>query len=268
MAAAKFEDLRPIAGAFKGALLAMAVISGTVNVLALTGSLYMMQVYDRVLASRSVSTLVALSVLAIGLYIFQGLLEIMRAQSLVRIASRIDRDYLAAAHRTTLRLALQGRRAGDAGQPVRDVDTIRSFLSGQGPVALLDLPWMPLFVAFIFILHPLLGWITLIGAGILIVMTVLTERRTGEPARALVEASAKRASMLDAHTRNAEVLKAMGFAGRALDRFMRLNADLNQGQRRLGDVTSGFAAASRAIRLMLQSLLLGVGAYLVIGGEM
>ncbi len=262
------KTLAPIAGAFKGAIVAMAVISGTVNLLALTGSLYMMQVYDRVLSSRSVSTLVALSTLAFGLYVIQALLEIMRTQSLVRIAGRIDRTYMAAAHAAALRFTLLGRRGGTAQQPMRDVDTVRGFLSGQGPVAILDLPWMPLFIGFVFLLHPLLGWITLAGGIALFGLTLWTERRTIAPATALVRATSKRASLIEGHTRNAEVLKAMGFAPRAQARFAQANAELVAEQRRLSDVTSGLSAVSRTLRLILQSLLLGVGAYLVINGQM
>ena len=258
----------PILGAFRGAVVAMAVMSGAINLLALTGSLYMMQVYDRVLSSRSVSTLVALSILALGLYLFHGLLEVLRSQSLVRIAGRIDRKHMLPAHAAALRLSLLGRSTGDAQQPIRDVDTIRSFLAGQGPVAILDLPWMPLFILFVFLLHPVLGWMTLGGAVLLVVMTLWTERRTQEPTRALAEASAHRASVVEAHARHAEVLKAMGFADRAMERFHAANSRQLSLQQRLTDITSGFSVTSRTIRLLLQSALLGAGAYLVIHGEM
>ncbi len=262
------SGIQPIAGAFKGAIVAMAVISGTVNLLALTGSMYMMQVYDRVLSSRSISTLVALSILAFGLYLFQGLLEITRSQSLVRIAGRIDRNYMVPAHSAALRLSLLGRQGGEAQQPIRDVDTIRGFLSGQGPVAILDLPWMPLFIAFVFVLHPVLGWVTVGGAIVLVCMTLLTERRTTEPTKALTQAMSKRATLLESHTRHAEVLRAMGFSHRAMARFQAANSEHVALQRQLTDVTTGFSAISRTIRLVLQSALLGIGAYLVIEGQM
>jgi ABC-type protease/lipase transport system fused ATPase/permease subunit len=243
---------------FKGASVAMAVISGTVNILALTGSFYMLQVYDRVLASRSVSTLVALSVLALGLYMFQGVLEIMRSQILVRLGGRIDRQLMAPAHVAALRLSLLGRQSGEAQQPVRDADTIRTFLSGQGPIAILDMPWMPLFIVFVFLLHPILGWITLGGAVVLVVMTMLTEFKTKIPMKGLIQSTTKRSSLLDAHMRNAEVLKAMGFGHRALRRFVDANQDYLETQQSLSDITSGFSAVSRTIRLVLQSALLGI----------
>lgn len=246
----------------------MAIISGTVNLLALTGAFYMLQVYDRVLLSKSVPTLVALSLLALGLYVFQGALEVARSQLLVRIGSRVDRKLMNGAHNAAMRLALLGRRGIEAQQPIRDIDTIRGFLGGQGPVAILDLPWMPLYVAFIFLLHPLLGLIALAGAIGLIGLTLWTERLARKPTQALVSAASHRISLVEAATRNAEVLQAMGFGHRAMRRFANSSADHLAAHERLSDLTGSFAALSRVIRLMLQSALLGFGAYLTIHGQM
>ncbi len=247
---------------------AMVAISGVANVLALTGSFYMLQVYDRVLASHSISTLMALSVLAFGLYIFQGALELIRSQVLVRLGARLDHLLVAPAHRAALKLSLIGRSGAEAHQPLRDVETIRGFLSGQGPVAIIDMPWMPLFLGFVFLLHPLLGWVTTAGALVLIGMTLWTEHRTRAPTQALVQSASRRQSLLEASTRNAEVLEAMGFAGRALARFADANSEHLRQQQTLVDLTSGFSGASRVIRLVLQSALLGLGAFLTIQGEM
>ncbi len=252
----------------KGAGWSIGIISGTVNLLALTGAFYMLQVYDRVLLSKSIPTLIALSVLALGLYAFQGALEIARSQLLVRIGGRVDRQLMAAAHDAAMRLPLLGRHGSDAQQPIRDVDTIRAFLGGQGPVAILDLPWMPLYMGFIFILHPLLGVIALIGAVVLIGITLWTERLAKAPTRALFTAASHRLSLVEAAARNAEVLRAMGFGHRAMHRFAISSAEHLAAQEKLSDLTGGFAAASRVIRLVLQSALLGLGAYLTIHGEM
>ena len=246
----------------------MAIISGTVNLLALTGAFYMLQVYDRVLLSKSIPTLIALSLLALGLYFFQGMLEIARSQLLVRFGSRVDRKLMTGAHAAAMRLALRGRQGSDAQQPIRDVDTIRSFLGGQGPVAILDLPWMPLYVAFVFLLHPALGIVTLVGAIGLVGITLWTERLAREPTRTLVSAVTRRLSLVEETMRNAEVLRAMGFGHRAMARFANSSDEHLAAQERLSDLTGGFATASRVIRMMLQSALLGFGAYLVIQGEM
>lgn len=246
----------------------MTLISGTVNLLALTGSFYMLQIYDRVLSSRSVPTLIALSVLAAGLYVFQGALEITRAQLLVRLGGRIDRRLIEAAHDAAMRLPLMGRHGIDAQQPIRDVDTIRTFLAGQGPVAILDMPWMPLYVAFVFLLHPVLGWITLAGAGVLMGLTLWTERLTREPSKQLVVSATNRLSVAESSARNAEVLRAMGFGHRAMERFSAASAEHRAAQEKLSDLSSGFSAASRVFRLVIQSGMLGIGAYLTIHGDM
>ncbi len=255
-------------GSLKSVVVAMTLISGTVNLLALTGSFYMLQVYDRVLASKSVETLVALSVLALGLYLFQGALEIMRSQILVRLGARLDDGLIESAHRASLKLSLLGRKGSEAQQPLRDVETIRGFLSGQGPLAIIDMPWMPLFLGFIFVLHPVLGLITTAGAVVLVGITLLTEYKAREPSLALVHAASKRHTLLDATTRNAEVLRAMGFGHRAMRRFAQANSEHLAMQQSLVDMTSGFSSASRVIRMVLQSALLGAGAYLTIKGEM
>lgn len=260
--------VRAAFGSLRGIIVAMTVISGAVNLLALTGSFYMLQVYDRVLSSQSISTLVAISILALALYMFQGALEIMRSQILVRLGGRLDDGLAASAHRASLKLSLLGRKGADAQQPIRDVETIRGFLSGQGPLAIIDMPWMPLFLAFIFLLHPVLGWITTGGAIILIGITLLTEYKVREPSLALVQAASRRMSLLEATTRNAEVLRAMGFGHRAMRRFADANSEHLAMQQSLVDMTSGFSSASRVIRMILQSALLGAGAYLTIKGEM
>jgi ATP-binding cassette subfamily C protein len=255
-------------GSLKGAGWAIAIISGTVNLLALTGAFYMLQVYDRVLLSKSIPTLVALSLLALGLFIFQGALEIARSQMLVRIGGRVDRHLTTAAHEAAMRLPLLGRHGGEALQPIRDIDSIRGFMGGQGPVAILDLPWMPLYMAFIFILHPTLGFVAVAGAVVLIGITLLTERLARAPTRALVGAASRRYALAEAATRNAEVLRAMGFGHRAMERFAGSSAEHLAAQEHLSDLTGGFATVSRVIRLTLQSALLGLGAYLTIAGEM
>ena len=194
----KKSEVRKAAGALAPIVPILAVISCVVNVLALTGSFYMLQIYDRVLSSRSVPTLVALSVLAIGLYLFQGGLEIVRSQVLVRLASRIDRQLATMTHDAVVRLrSFVGAQASPM-QPLRDVDAIRTFLSGQALVAILDMPWMPLYLAFVFLLHPVLGLATSAGALFLISLTVLTERLMRKPSEASTGASKQRWTLAEA----------------------------------------------------------------------
>src|SRR5262249_21950403 len=132
----------------------------------------------RVLTSHSLPTLVALSVLAIGLYLFLGVLDLLRAQALVRIGCGFDAQVSPIAHAAVMRLPIYCASSTDATQPLRDVDAIRRFLSSQGPVAILDLPWMPLYLVFVFLLHPWLGVLASSGVLVLVALTWHTERRT------------------------------------------------------------------------------------------
>ncbi|HET7154861.1 MAG TPA: type I secretion system permease/ATPase, partial [Hyphomicrobiaceae bacterium] len=264
----KYSEVRAAAGVLRPIVGSLILLSGFVNILALTGSFYMLQVYDRVLTSRSMPTLVALSLLAVTLFLFQGALEVVRGQILVRMASRLDRRLTPLAHGAVMRLRSVIGAQGNSTQPVRDVDSIRSFLSGQGPIAILDMPWMPLYVAFVFVLHPILGWITVGGALFLIIITLLTERLIKAPSETALAASKKRWAVVEASDRNAEVLQAMGFGNRFTHRLERANTEHIRANERLSDITGGFSTVSRIFRLMLQSGLLGIGAYLTIKGEM
>ena len=264
----KRSEVRVAAGVLRPIVTTLIVVSGVVNVLALTGSFYMLQIYDRILTSHSVPTLVALSLFAAILFLFQGGLEVLRGQVMVRMASRMDRRLTPVAHGAVMRLRSFTGAQGNATQPIRDVDSIRGYLSGQGPIAILDMPWMPLYVAFVFILHPVLGWITVSGALFLIGITLLTEKLTQAPGEAAMAMSKKRWAIAEASDRNAEVLQAMGFGHRFSRRLEAVNAEHITANERLSDLVGGFSSVSRVFRLMLQSALLGIGAYLTIKGEM
>jgi ATP-binding cassette subfamily C protein len=264
----KTSEVRVAAGVLRPIVTTLIVVSGVVNVLALTGSFYMLQVYDRILTSHSVPTLLALSLLAAILFLFQGGLEVLRGQVLVRLASRIDRRLTPLAHGAVMRLRSITGAQGNATQPIRDVDSIRAYLSGQGPIAILDMPWMPLYVGFVFILHPVLGWITVLGALFLIGVTLLTEKLTRAPGEDAMTVSKRRWALAEASDRNAEVLQAMGFGHRFSRRLEAVNSEHIRANERLSDLVGGFSSVSRVFRLMLQSALLGLGAYLTIKGEM
>jgi ATP-binding cassette subfamily C protein len=246
----------------------LILLSCIANVLALTGSLYMLQIYDRVISSHSVPTLVALSALVVGLYLFLGAIEVVRSQILVRIGSRVDSRLAERAHDAVMRLrSFVGAQANPM-QPIRDVDAVRTYLSGQGPVAILDMPWMPIYVAFVFLLHPLLGWVTVFGAFFLICVTLLTEWLTRGPGETAAAAAKRRWSLAESSERNAEVVRAMGFGHNLIRRFAASNAEHLTANERMSDVVGGLSVVSKVFRLMLQSALLGLGAYLTIKGEM
>jgi PrtD family type I secretion system ABC transporter len=253
---------------FKGVAVFLFWISGIINVLALTGSFYMLQIYDRALTSGSIPTLLALSILVIGLYLFQGVFDIVRSQLLVRIGARFDRMLAPIAHRVSVDMPRFGFSTGEALERGRDVDTIRTFMGSQGPVALFDLPWVPLYILFVYFLHPVLGALTLGGAFVLTLLTIWTELKSRKLAAAAQQAFLTRNAVADSNARNADILKAMGFAGRAVSRFNEVNQDHLTLQTRASDVIGTFGAFSRILRMVLQSALLGTGAYLTIQGQM
>src|ERR1700709_2539000 len=261
---AKRRNLAELTRGFRSIMLFLFVISGMINVLALTGSVYMMQIYDRALTSGSIPTLVLLSVLAIGLYLFQGTFDVIRSQVLVRIGSRLDKKIAPLAHRVAIDMPRFGFSTSEALERGRDVDTVRGFLGSQGPAALFDLPWMPLYLAFVYFLHPLLGALTLGGAFVLTVLTVISEILTKRLHASTRSAAITRNTIADSNARNADVLKAMGFAGRAVHRFNEANEEHLKLQTKANDITGTFAAVSRVLRMVLQSAVLGLGAYLTI----
>ncbi len=241
----------------------VAVTSIAVNLLMLNGSLYMMQVYDRVLTARSTATLVTLTALMLGLYAAQGLLDALRQRLAVRIAAGFAEDLRAPAHAAAMRLAAAGR-ARAAALPEQDVERIRAVLSGPGPSALVDLPFAPIFLMLIFAIHPLLGAVALAGAVVLLVLPLLSGRLARASAETAGRATMRRTVEGETQRRNAETARAMGFVGRLRDRSLATAETMGMAELAAADVTGGFAAAARVARMALQSALLGVGAWLVI----
>ena len=185
------SELAQALAACRGAFYGTAVISGMSNILMLTGAMFMLEIYDRVLPSRSMPTLVGLLVLAATLFAALGVLDAIRGRILVRIGSSLDEALSGRVYDTLMRLPLRVGARGDGTQPLRDLDAIRSYLSGLGPVALFDLPWIPLYLAICFAFHPLIGLTALAGAIILIALTLLTEILMRAPTRAATEAAVR-----------------------------------------------------------------------------
>jgi ATP-binding cassette subfamily C protein len=252
----------------RGVVAYLFTVSGVINILALTGAFYMLQIYDRALTSGSMPTLVAISVLAIGLYLFQGLFDVIRSQILVRVGARLDARIAPLAHEVAIDMPRFGFSTAEALERGRDVDTVRGFLGSQGPVALFDLPFVPVFLVFVYILHPLLGALTLGGAFVLTVLTVITELLTRRLSGSTQQALVARNTIADSNARNADIVKAMGFSRRAVARFARANEDHLDLQTRTNDISGTFGALSRVLRMILQSAVLGLGAYLTILGEL
>lgn len=255
-------------GGMRGILIYLFGLSGLINILALTGAFYMLQIYDRALTSGSISTLVALSVLAVGLYLFQGLFDVIRSQILVRLGARLDSQLAPLAHKVVIEMPRFGYSTAEATERGRDVDTLRGFLSSQGPVALFDLPWIPIYLVFVWMLHPVLGYLTLGGALVLAVLTIIAEVLTRRHSSSMIKASVARSSVAESNARNSDVLHAMGMTGRAVDRFEKANRRHLDCQTKTSDIGGTLSGLSKVLRMILQSAILGVGAYLAIRGQM
>jgi ATP-binding cassette, subfamily C, type I secretion system permease/ATPase len=258
------SEIAEALSACRGAFISIGLMSGMSNILMLTGALFMLEVYDRVLPSRSVPTLVGLVILASGLYAALGLLDLIRARILVRIGARLDETLSGRVYETIVRLPLKIGNRNDGLQPLRDLDSLRSFLSGSGPTALFDLPWLPVYLIICFMFHPYIGLAALFGAIILGVITLLTETMTRDPTRAATGFAMTRTALAETSRRNAEVLTAMGMTGRISVLWADANTKYLAAQQRASDVAGGFGSASKVLRMMLQSGVLAVGAYLVI----
>jgi ATP-binding cassette, subfamily C, bacterial PrsD len=250
--------------ACRGAFIGVGVMSCIINLLYLTGSIFMLEVYDRVLPSRSVPTLVGLIILAAGLYMAQGALDLIRGRILSRVGTSLDEALNARVFDTIVRLPLTASGRNEGLQPLRDLDNIRAFLGSMGPSAFFDLPWLPLYLAICFAFHVLIGLTALVGAIILVTLTLITEYTSREPAREAMGLAARRNDLAAASRRNAEVLVSMGMAGRLAKRWGDTNAKYLAGNQNASDITGGLGAIAKVMRMMLQSAVLGVGAYLVI----
>ena len=258
------SELSDALAACRGAFVAIGLMSGMINILMLTGAIFMLEIYDRVLPSRSVPTLVGLVILAAGLFAAQGMLDMIRGRMLVRIGSRLDETLSGRIYEAIVRLPLKVGHRNDGLQPMRDLDNVRSFLSGLGPTALFDLPWLPIYLIICFLFHPYIGLAALFGAIVLAILTIMTEVKTREPTLEATKFAVARSTLAEASRRNAEVLTAMGMTSRIAAHWGEANSKYMASQRVASDVAGGFGSMSKVLRMMLQSGVLAVGAYLVI----
>ncbi|SEI21136.1 type I secretion system permease/ATPase [Tardiphaga sp. OK245] len=266
-AGSKYQDLPSAAlASCRSAFLSVGLFSAVVNILMLTGSIYMLQVYDRVIPSRSIPTLVSLSIIVIAIYAVQGVFDWLRQRILTRIGAALDGALWEPVNSAILRSPLKSSRGGGV-QLAHDLDSVRGFLSGLGPTTLFDLPWMPLYLAGCFLLHPYLGWTLVGGATILFGIALVTEILTRKPTREASRHAAIRNIQLEAGRRNAEVVAALGMERRVISRIGAANADQIAAQQRGSDIAGALGTLSKTLRFILQSALLGLGAWLVIEGQ-
>ena len=259
-----YQALKTCAPAFVG----VAIFSGIINLLMLTGSLYMLQIYDRVLSSRSVSTLIGISLIVLAAYILQGELDSIRSKMLARIGAWFDEMLASRVFDLVATMPLKGAKPSESLQPVRDLDQIRRFLSGMGPTALFDMPFMPIFFIGCFIIHPWLGWLSVCGGIVIIVLTLYTDARSRAPMYDLTRSAAERHTLAETSRRNAEAVRALGMRSSLAARYAVAHTQHVDDGLRASDAASGVGAFAKIFRMVLQSAVLGLGAFLVIKGEM
>jgi ATP-binding cassette subfamily C protein PrsD len=262
------SEVRDALKACRSAVGGVAVFSGIINFLMLTGSIYMLQIYDRVLSSRSISTLVGISLIVLAAYILQGSLDTIRSKMLARVGARFDELLSPRIFDLVTTLPLKGAKQSDSMQPIRDLDQIRGFLSGMGPTALFDMPFMPIFFACCFMIHPWQGWLAVCGGVVIIGLTLLTEAKSRGPIGDLNRSIGERHVIADTSRRNAEAVRALGMRGFLARRFAAVNTKHVADGLRASNAASGIGVAAKVFRMVLQSSALGLGAYLVIHGEM
>ena len=267
MKAEKPDSLKRAMKACRRVWMSVALFSACLNMLMLSVPLYMMQLYDRVLATGNVDTLLALTVMVAGALLVLGLLDALRGRIMARVGAWLDRELgspvLAGAVGDALR---QG--GGASAQGLRDLATVRGFLGSTGVMPLFDAPWTPIFLAIIFLIHPVLGWIGLGGAVALFVCAVLNDLTTRVKLAQANGAMVHALNAADAAVRNADVVAAMGMLPDLARRWRDMGAEGQRLQVSASDSAASISAVAKTVRFSLQVAILGVGAYLVIRHEM
>ena len=261
------EELRKARAQTRGLVIAVALFSAFVNLLMLTGPLFMLQVYDRVLGSRSEETLTALAVLVAFLFLAMGLLDYARGRVMARVAAKIQTALEGRVFDASLRQAALARD-GASNNALRDLDAVHRFVGAPVFTSFFDLPWTPLFLLGIFIFHPWLGSLALVGGAILILTGVLNQLRTSAPVQQ-ANATAMKAEYLANQMRTeAETVRSLGMMGAAFARWRGIRAVAQDQNLSASDRSGGFSIFSKTFRQFLQSAMLGLGALLVLKGEM
>ncbi len=260
-------ELRTARAQSRGLYWAVGLFSLFANLLMLTGPIYMLQVYDRVLGSRSEETLIALSLLVLFLYGVMGILDYARGRIMARVGARfqarLDRRVFDAVVRKSAVAPDMRTQSGLA-----DLESIQRFLTSPVLLAFFDLPWTPIFIAGIFLFHPLLGWLAVAGGALLIVIALVNQVLSRRPQLKAGQAGQVAGAMSDQLRIEAEMVQSMGMRDAAFNRWQQARGEALSAQIQATDVGGGFTSLTKTLRLFLQSAMLGLGAYLVLQNEM
>lgn len=261
------DDLSSALKASKKGFLAAGFFSLFINILMLTAPFYMLQVYDRVVTSRSLETLLFLTIIMIFLFSVLGVLEWVRSRILVRVSNQIDQFLSHRVYSSMFKAGVKmpGQRTA---QPLTDLTSIRQFMTGNGLFAFFDAPWFPIYIGLLFVFHQAFGWFALGAGAILLTIAILNEKFTK---KMLMEANGeniKAQNLANSNLRNAEVLHAMGMLPNIMGRWRNQHRAFLAKQTDASDRAGVFANLSKVLRMIFQSSILGLGAYFVVKNEM
>ncbi len=261
------DELRLARRESRGLFWAAGLFSVFVNLLMLTGPLYMLQVYDRVLGSRSEATLLALTVLVVFLYVMMGLLDYARGRIMARVGARFQARLDKRVFNAVIRKNALGIR-DESATALRDLEAVQRLLTSPALMALFDLPFTPLFLFGIFLFHPWLGGLALLGGVLLVALTLTNQFATRRPLLAANRATAHSEMLSEQLRSEAEMIQAMGMRDAAFKRWQKLRTQALGEHMHAADLGGSFSTAGRAFRLLLQSAMLGLGAYLVLQAQL
>ena len=274
-ASARQADRRAPADEIRGALarcrdsfVAVGVFSCGINVLFLVPAIYMLQVYDRVLTSGSEATLLMLTLIVLFLLATLGALEWVRTQIMVRVSQRIDALLGDRLFDLSFRQALVSGGTQAGAQPLQDLQGLRQFATGSGVFAFFDAPWMPIYLLVMFAMHPWFGWLGVLSAAALLLISIANERSTAALLKSANQDALVNQALLARTLRNAEAIEALGMIGNLRRRWKERSNKVLETQSRASAKGGRWVTLSRWLRLTLQSLALGLGAYLTLENEM
>lgn len=261
------EDLRMALKVGKKGFIAAGFFSLFINLLMLTAPLYMLQVYDRVVASRSLETLLFLTLIMVFMFAVMGGLEWVRSRILVRVGNQMDGYLSQRVYSAMFELGVRNPSQRSA-QPLSDLTSIRQFLTGNGLFAFFDAPWMPIYIGLLFLFHPAFGWFAIAAAIILFAVALFNEKTTRTRLMEANSESVKANGLANNNLRNAEVLHAMGMLPSIMGRWYQQYQSFLGKQTEASDMAGTFSNLSKVLRMMFQSLILGLGAYYVVLNEL
>lgn len=260
------SELREVLNSFRGSFFYVGFFSLFINLLMLVPPFYMLQVYDRVMASRSTDTLVMITLIVVWLFVTMGLLEYARSRVLVRVGSQLDERLNSRLYGAMAKLALLQPGKSSA-QPLNDLTSMRQFMTGTGPFAFFDAPWIPVYLAVLFVFHPMFGAFAVFAGLVLVFLAIMNEVSTRDLMQDANARNLQSTGVMNAQLRNAEVLHAMGMEPAMREHWLRQHMGFLQAQSDASDKAGVWMNLSKTLRIMFQSLMLGLGGYLAIHNQ-